>query len=118
MLVFSVLALAQLGSSVHTELISAPSMSQLDLSPSTVTIPPPPQRQPLSNTTSTLFDFFPSSSAEMFAPSEWGDSIHQHPGDLHRIYFQNIDGLRNDVDEISLYVSSMAHPQRRDILLG
>ena len=40
--------------------------------------------------------------------SFWGASIHTDPGELHRIYFQNIDGLRNDVDEIALYVSSMA----------
>jgi hypothetical protein len=33
------------------------------------------------------------------------------PGDLHRIYFQNVDGLRNDADEIDLYISSMAQFQ-------
>ena len=32
--------------------------------------------------------------------SAWGASIIADPGELHRIYFQNIDGLRNDVDEI------------------
>jgi hypothetical protein len=43
--------------------------------------------------------------------SAWGASIIADPGELHRIYFQNIDGLRNDVDEIELYVSSMAQLQ-------
>jgi hypothetical protein len=38
----------------------------------------------------------------------WGDSIHSHPEELHRIYFQNIDGLCNDQDEIDLYIASMS----------
>ena len=41
----------------------------------------------------------------------WGDSIHDDPGDLHRIYFQNIDGVRNDADKIDLYVSCMSQFQ-------
>ena len=41
----------------------------------------------------------------------WGDSIHDAPGDFHRIYFQNIDGVRNDADEIDLYVSCMSQFQ-------
>ena len=47
------------------------------------------------------FDLFPDTQA-------WGDSINEDPQDLHRIYFQNIDGIRNDADEMDLYVSSMA----------
>lgn len=57
----------------------------------------------------TLLDYFsvpdPSSCLE---GSEWGDSIHIDPKENHRIYFQNIDGLRHDDDEMDLYVSSMA----------
>ncbi|KAI2495356.1 hypothetical protein MHU86_19158 [Fragilaria crotonensis] len=61
---------------------------------------------------STLLDFFPSVSGTADAPetdSSWGDSIVAHPEDNHRVYFQNVDGLRHDADEIDLYVSSMAH---------
>ncbi len=39
---------------------------------------------------------------------EWGDSIDADPQNLHRIYFQNVDGIRNDSDEIAMYVASMA----------
>jgi hypothetical protein len=41
--------------------------------------------------------------------STGGDSIEFNPGDNPRIYFQNIDGLRNNDDKINLYISSMAH---------
>jgi hypothetical protein len=61
-------------------------------------------------------DFFSSHNRHLSAtadPLPWGDSIYSHPGELHRIYFQNIDGLRNDTDEIDLY--TLAH---RYILLG
>ncbi|KAI2513931.1 hypothetical protein MHU86_315 [Fragilaria crotonensis] len=62
-----------------------------------------------TNKANTLFDFFPTSPTSTTPPDDtWGDSIHDDPGELHRIYFQNIDGLRKDVDEIALYVSSMA----------
>ena len=43
--------------------------------------------------------------------SPWGDSIHQSPGDLHRVFLQNLDGLRNNIDEMEQYVSSMAQFQ-------
>ena len=56
---------------------------------------------------STIFEFYsPSSPAD--DATLWGDAIHSDPGELHRVYFQNIDGLRNDSDEMDLYVSSMA----------
>jgi hypothetical protein len=57
-----------------------------------------------------MLDFFPSEnqSGDQEPVTYWGDSIEIDPGENHRIYFQNIDGLRNDVDEIDLYVSSMA----------
>ena len=35
----------------------------------------------------------------------------QPPDELHRVYFQNLDGLRNDNEEIDLYVESMLHYQ-------
>ena len=58
---------------------------------------------------SSIFDFYsPISPAEREDVTSWGDAIHDDPGDLHRVYFQNIDGLRNDSDEMDLYVSSMA----------
>jgi hypothetical protein len=39
----------------------------------------------------------------------WGDDIRNKPeSSHHRIYFQNLDGMRNDSDEIDLYISSMA----------
>jgi hypothetical protein len=41
----------------------------------------------------------------------WGDTIQCSPNDLHRVYFQNLDGLRNDNEEIDLYVESMLHYQ-------
>ncbi len=59
----------------------------------------------------TLHDHFISSNrnlSEIDDPLAWGDSIYDDPSDLHRIYFQNIDGIRNDSDEIDLYISSMA----------
>jgi hypothetical protein len=67
------------------------------------------QLPPSSIAPSTLLDFFtvPDSSS-CPESSEWGDSIHIDPKDNHRIYFQNIDGLRHDDDEMDLYVSSMA----------
>jgi len=37
----------------------------------------------------------------------WGDDIHTDPADLHRVYFQNVDGIRNDANEIDLYVGTM-----------
>ncbi|KAI2489688.1 hypothetical protein MHU86_24897 [Fragilaria crotonensis] len=69
------------------------------------------EKETAAPTAQTLFNFFTSAPSEHHCREDdntWGDSIHDDPGDLHRIYFQNIDGLRNDADEIALYVSSMA----------
>ena len=108
MLVFPVLALAQFVSAVPLDSIFATTLlSQRETTPS-VTIPSPSLQPEALPKPSTLFNFFQSSSTATIESSEWGDSIHDHPGELHRIYFQNIDGLRNDDDEISLCVSSMA----------
>ena len=62
----------------------------------------------VSDAQSTLLDHFPSFSDGSNDMKEWGDSIQSNPDDHHRIYFQNIDGLRNDADEMDLYISSMA----------
>ena len=59
----------------------------------------------------SLLNYFPLPSTDSSDTAEWGDSIHTDPQTSHRIYFQNIDGLRNDADEIDLYVSSMAQFQ-------
>ena len=61
----------------------------------------------------TLLDYFsvPPGLSPCLEGSEWGDSIHTDPKDNHRIYFQNIDGLCHDGDEMDLYVSSMAQFQ-------
>ena len=53
----------------------------------------------------SLTEYFISSNSNLFEKDDslpWGDSIHDDPGDFHRIYFQNIDGVRNDANEIDL----------------
>ena len=62
--------------------------------------PPPTTLQP------TLLDFFENPTSED-EDTFWGDDIHINPGDLHHVYFQNVDGIRNDADEIDLYVDRM-----------
>ena len=58
---------------------------------------------------STLLDYFDGATAASTVDRrEWGDSIHDDPGDLHRVYYQNIDGIRNTNDTKKLYASSMA----------
>lgn len=41
----------------------------------------------------------------------WGDTIHCPPGKLHQVYFQNLNGLRNDSKEIDLHVETMLQYQ-------
>ncbi|KAI2502676.1 hypothetical protein MHU86_11801 [Fragilaria crotonensis] len=67
-----------------------------------------PTKSPSTSNLSLQYNEDMGSSGGYPYDNTWGDSIHDDPGDLHRIYFQNIDGLRNDADEIALYVSSMA----------
>ena len=55
--------------------------------------------------------FVPVAGASDSDQDEWGDSVHSDPGDLHRVYFQNVDGVCNSADDIDLYISSMAHIQ-------
>ena len=103
MLVFSVHALAQVVLLLQSNSVCA---SLTVNSPLKETVPA--TLTPTKTTASlSLLDYF-SCTSDSEIGSTWGDSIHDDPGDLHRIYFQNIDGLRNDVDEIALYVSSMA----------
>lgn len=69
---------------------------------------------PHASVPSSINEYFTTSNrnlAELDDSIAWGDSIYDDPGDLHRIYFQNIDGLRNDADEIDLYTASMAQFQ-------
>ena len=113
MLVFPVMALAQIVSNLGMDSICTTTTRQQNLSPS-VTVPD--STIPVTSKISTLFDYFSTShqhasSEQLLDDGTWGDSIHVPSGDLHRVYFQNIDGLRNDVDEIAQYVSSMAQLQ-------
>ena len=109
MLIFPVAALAQLVATLGSETCCA--LSTDLMSPLTESVPTTTSPTKSSPRTS-LFDFFPPfSSAHTDDDTFWGDPIHADPGDLHRIYFQNVDGLRNDVDEVALYVSSMAQLQ-------
>jgi hypothetical protein len=59
--------------------------------------PPPTSLQP------TLLDFFETPKLEN-EETFWGDDIHTDPVDLHRIYLQNVDGIRSDADEIDLAI--------------
>ena len=76
----------------------------------TVPLNPSVQQSTARSPHSTLLDFFPSVPvhADVTEESSWGDSINSDPEENHRIYFQNIDGIRHDADEIDLYISSMA----------
>jgi hypothetical protein len=106
MLIFSAIALVQAVSSAERNAPTCPSVS-------------PSRRAETRASSLNLFNYFLSSASQhnsadnpLNDPStEWGDSITTDPDDLHRIYFQNVDGLRNNADEIDLYISSMAQFQ-------
>ena len=66
----------------------------------TTLYPPPTSLQP------TLLDFLDTPKPEN-EETFWGDNIHTDPADLHQVYFQNVDGIRNDANEIDLYVKTM-----------
>jgi hypothetical protein len=98
MLGFSAVALAALATAAIVAVAGQP-LSPDPACPTTL-YPPPTSLQP------TLLDFFETpklEDEEMF----WGDDIHTDPADLHRVYFQNVDGIRNDADDIDLYVEAM-----------
>jgi hypothetical protein len=64
--------------------------------------------------THQLKEYFISSNSNLSEIDDslpWGDSIHADSGDVHRIYFQNIDGAPNDANKIDLYVSCMSQFQ-------
>ena len=106
MLVFSVVALAQIAATLGSSSICASSTS-----PQTNRISPtcPVPTAPTRPVPTSLFDYFSFASDKTTDDtSTWGDSIHEDPAELHRIYFQNLDGLRNDTDEIAHAIASMA----------
>ena len=110
MLVFSVVALAQAVSALGSDMSCAtPADSRISfLSAKSADLHAVSQRR---TSAISLLDYFASttpSGSEMGTNGTWGDSIQSVPGDLHRIYFQNLDGLRNDADETAMYVASMA----------
>ena len=102
MLVFTALALTQ-AISLSSGISSVNSAVSASF---TETVSIPFVRGPQPST--TLFDFPSFITPSTDDATTWGDSIHIDPGELHRVYFQNIDGLRNESDEMDLYVSSMA----------
>ena len=53
----------------------------------------------------TIIDYFDIPKETLTA---WGDSVYDDPGELHRVYYHNIDGLKNQNDVMGLYISSMA----------
>jgi hypothetical protein len=83
--------------------------------PSTPLITSPSPLHPSSsiNSLPSILPYLSTSNSASYSDetSYWGDSIHCSPGDLHRVYFQNLDGLRNDNEEIDLYVESMLQYQ-------
>jgi hypothetical protein len=71
----------------------------------------PPSVVPQTSSTTIPQHFAPVADISYSAQDEWGDSVQSDPGNLHRIYFQNIDGVRNNANDIDLSISSMAHTQ-------
>ena len=52
-----------------------------------------------ATTLHTLLDHFDETTAASTVDRrEWGNSIHDDPGDLHRVYYQNVDGISNTDD--------------------
>ena len=102
MLIFAALALAQAVTMSHMPAFANLGIDRVDSNITTHPTGHAPTAQ------SSLLDHFEALSDASSDLQEWGDSIHADPNELHRIYFENIDGLRNDADEMDLYVSSMA----------
>lgn len=99
MLGFSAGALAALATAAVAAVAGHPFQTDTTCPP-TKLYPSPTTLQP------TLLDFFEPPTPEN-EETFWGDDIHTDPADLHRVYFQNVDGIRNDADEIDLYVETM-----------
>jgi hypothetical protein len=100
MLVFSALVLAQIDAVVCAPFGTA-------LAPVTSSSPLNAPAPGISQMP-TLLDFYPSMVLPDTVSGEWGTSIHSDPGEFNRTYFQNLDGMRNETDEIHLYVANMA----------
>ena len=95
MLMFPAIALAQVLAALRSNPTGAIPDPRSPLLPTAE-----PKPNPLIN---TMFNFFPSVSTPPeleTADLYWGDPINDDPSQLHRIYFQNLDGLRNAADEI------------------
>ena len=107
MLVFSAITLAQAVATTFGNTAGATSTGAPVLQGSSVL---PTILPRATATSSTILEYFDSSEsdASLGELKAWGGSILDNPDELHRVYFQNLDGLRNDPDEMDLYVSSMA----------
>jgi hypothetical protein len=107
MLIFSTTAVLALVSADPTNLLPQPHPTSFTSSNSNTASHPPAS-------SSILQYLIPNDSQHISCAEEtsyWGNTIHCPPGDLHRVYFQNLDGLRNDTEEIDLYVESMLQYQ-------
>jgi hypothetical protein len=100
MLDFSAGSLAALATAAVVAVAGQP--LRTDPTCTTMLYPSPTSLQPI------LLDFFETPKPEN-EETFWGDDIHTDPADLHLVYFQNVDGIRNDADEIDLYVKTMHH---------
>ena len=125
MLVFSAIALSATAALLpEAVVVTDPGLMPQDLRPQVVLPgvmdPLPPFRATLPNGANlpsppSPDPIVPDAESE---DNTWGDSIREDPKDLHRIYFQNVDGLRYDADAIALYVSTMAQLKSRVCLRG
>ena len=111
MLTFSSNALFALVSLTATNCNSTPhSPSYTPHAPKT-TVTNPFAKDKVSTSIPSILPHLSTNPTNSPENSHWGDTIHRSPDELHRIYFQNLDGLRNDNEEIDLYVESMLHYQ-------
>ena len=118
MLTFSTLALLALVSNTITPATTATTTTHSNPHtppPSSINVDPINNHQH-TTTSPSILPYLTSTNSSTTNPnlddsSYWGDPIHCSPNELHRVYFQNLDGLRNDNEEIDLYVESMLQYQ-------
>ena len=103
MLTFTVIALVQAVATFNATAFAPFGIDRVEPNIPTISTATSPLSRP-----NTLLNFFSPPSDVLSETREWGDSIHSDLNDLHRIYFQNIDGMRNDADKMDLYTSCMA----------